>query len=269
MDVKLQGEIAVVTGGTGVLCSAMAKALARAGANVAVLGRSREKADRIVGEISEAGGKAIGVTCDVTEKTSLVSAADEIQTKLGAPTILINGAGGNRPDATTGPDKSFFELSSKAVEEVVRLNYAGTFLACQVFGKPMTDAGRGCIVNITSMAALRPLTRVMGYSAVKAAVENFTRWLAVHVSQNYSTDIRVNAIAPGFFLTEQNRFLLQAEDGTWTARGQQILDHTPLSRFGAPEDLISTLLWLVSPSSSFVHGIVVPVDGGFSAYSGV
>lgn len=269
MDVNLKGEVAALTGGGGVLCGVMAKALARAGASVAVLDFSRENADRVVGEIREAGGEAIGVFCDVTDKASLEVAAETIKKDLGALTILINGAGGNKADATTGPDKSFFELSSKAVEEIVQLNYTGTFLSCQVFGKLMTEAGRGSIVNISSMAALRPLTRVMGYSAAKAAVDNFTRWLAVHISQNYSTDIRVNAIAPGFFLTEQNRFLLQTEDGKWTARGQQILDHSPLNRFGAPEDLISTLLWLLSPSSSFVHGIVVPVDGGFSAFSGV
>jgi len=190
--------------------------------------------------------------------------------RFGRVDILINGAGGNKKQATTSPDLSFFDLPADAVQWVFNLNFIGTLLPCQVFGKVMADQGEGIILNVSSMNAFRPLTRIPAYSAAKAAVSNFTQWLAVHLSQKYSTDIRVNAIAPGFFLTEQNRFLLSDEvTGELTPRGRTIIDHTPMARFGQPGDLIGTVLWLLSSGATFVHGVVVPVDGGFSAFSGV
>jgi NAD(P)-dependent dehydrogenase (short-subunit alcohol dehydrogenase family) len=184
--------------------------------------------------------------------------------------ILINGAGGNKKEATTSPDLSFFDLPADAVQWVFNLNFIGTLLPCQVFGKVMAEREEGIILNVSSMNAFRPLTRIPAYSAAKAAVSNFTQWLAVHISQEYSPNIRVNAIAPGFFLTEQNRFLLTDEEtGELTPRGRTIIDHTPMGRFGHPDDLIGTVLWLLSPGAAFVHGVVVPVDGGFSAFGGV
>ncbi len=183
--------------------------------------------------------------------------------------MLINAAGGNSPAATTSAEQSFFDLDTQAVSRVFSLNFTGTFQSCQIFGRDMAGRKQGCIVNITSMSGLRPLTRVPAYSAAKAAIINFTEWLAVHMAQEYNPAIRVNAIAPGFFLTEQNHYLMVDADGKLTARGQAIVDHTPMGRLGEPNDLAGTLLWLVSPASSFVTGIVVPVDGGFSAYSGV
>ena len=212
----------------------------------------------------------MGVACDVMDKTALEQARAEIFQQFSSIDILINGAGGNRPAATTSADRSFFDLDQEAIEDVFHLNFTGTLLACQVFGKGMAEQGHGTIVNIASMNALRPLTRIPAYSAAKAAVANFTQWLAVHMAHEYSGHIRVNAISPGFFLTEQNRYLLtEAETGVLTPRGQAILSHTPLNRFGAPEDLVGTVIWLVSPASGFVTGMVVPVDGGFSAFSGI
>ena len=203
-------------------------------------------------------------------RDSVQKAIDTVLEKFGRVDILINGAGGNKKEATTGPDKEFFDLPPDAVRWVFDLNFIGTFLPSQVVGRQMAQQKEGIIVNISSMNAFCPLTKIPAYSAAKAAVSNFTQWLAVHMSQNYSKDIRVNAIAPGFFCTTQNRFLLYDEKtGELTPRGQQIVDHTPMGRFGDPEDLISTLLWLISPGSRFVHGTVIPVDGGFSAYSGV
>ncbi|HLG76533.1 MAG TPA: SDR family oxidoreductase, partial [Ktedonobacteraceae bacterium] len=214
--------------------------------------------------------EAIELACDVMDRSALEQARAQIMQQYSAIDILINGAGGNRPAATTSAERSFFDLDTEAIEDVLNLNFTGTLLTSQIFGRSMVEQGHGVIVNITSMNALRPLTRIPAYSAAKAAVANFTQWLAVHMAQEYSAHIRVNAIAPGFFLTEQNRFLLtEVETGALTPRGQAILSHTPLGRFGAPEDLIGTLLWLVSPASAFVTGTVIPVDGGFSAYSGV
>jgi NAD(P)-dependent dehydrogenase (short-subunit alcohol dehydrogenase family) len=206
----------------------------------------------------------------VLDKDSIGAAAQRIMDTWGRVDILINGAGGNKKQATTSPDLSFFDLPADAVQWVFNLNFIGTLLPCQIFGKIMAEQGEGIILNTSSMNAFRPLTRIPAYSAAKAAVSNFTQWLAVHISQEYSPHIRVNAIAPGFFLTEQNRFLLTDEQtGELTPRGQTIIDHTPMSRFGDPEDLIGTVFWLLSPGASFVHGVVVPVDGGFSAFSGV
>jgi NAD(P)-dependent dehydrogenase (short-subunit alcohol dehydrogenase family) len=207
---------------------------------------------------------------DVLDRASLERLAAEVMETFGRVDILINGAGGAKPEATTSDTLSFFDLPQEAVQWVADLNFLGSFLACQVFGRPMVEAGGGQIINISSMGADRPLTRSVAYSAAKAAISNFTQWLAVHMAQNYTPNIRVNALSPGFFLTEQNRFLLvDAESGELTARGKSIISHTPLGRFGDPQDLVGVVLWLLSDGAAFVHGIVIPIDGGFSAYSGV
>lgn len=260
----------MVTGGGGVLCSTMSEALAKAGAKVAILDISLAAAQKTADKIRNAGGEAIAVQCDVLDKASIENATQEVVSTFGQANVLINGAGGNKKEASTNPDLSFFDLSPEAIQWVFNLNFLGTLLVSQVVGKQMTQLGEGTILNISSMNAFRPLTRIPAYSGAKAAVSNFTQWLAVHLAQEYSPKIRVNALAPGFFLTEQNRFLLtDAETGELTARGQQILDHTPQGQFGKPEDLLGAMLWLLSPASQFVTGIVVPIDGGFSAFSGV
>ena len=266
----IKGKVIVITGAGGVLCGTMAKALAKAGAKVAVLDLVESAAQKVADEIKAAKGTAIAVKCDVLDKKSLEAARDKINRELGKIDVLINGAGGNKKEATTSPDLSFFDLPSDAVRFVFDLNFLGTLLPSQVFSKDMIENGSGIILNISSMNAFRPLTRIPAYSAAKAAVSNFTQWLAVHICQNYSKNIRVNAIAPGFFLTEQNRFLLtDQKTGELTQRGKTIIDHTPMARFGQPEDLIGTVMWLLSDAAKFVTGVVVPVDGGFSAFSGV
>ncbi|MFP4345731.1 MAG: SDR family oxidoreductase [Anaerolineales bacterium] len=266
----VSGSVAAVTGGGGVLCGTMSRVLGEQGVKVAVLDLRREAAQAIVDEIEEAGGEALALECDVLDRSSLQRAAQATVEAFGRVDFLVNGAGGNRIEATTGSDLCFFDLPADAVQWVFNLNFLGAFLGSQVFGQRMVEQGAGVILNISSMNAFRPLTKIPAYSAAKAAVSNFTQWLAVHVAQEYGPDLRVNAIAPGFFLTEQNRFLLTDEEtGDLTPRGETILDHTPLGRFGAPEDLVGTMLWLLSPASAFVTGVVVPVDGGFSAYSGV
>ncbi|MFZ6031218.1 MAG: SDR family oxidoreductase [Chloroflexota bacterium] len=265
----LTGKVAVVTGGAGVLCSAMARILAQAGAKIAVLDLRLEPAEALAAELGAAAGNAIGVACNVLEKASIEQAAQAVMEKFGRVDILINGAGGNRPQATTNAEQSFFDLPADALRWVFDLNIIGAVLPSQVFGRQMAAQKAGVIINVSSMNAFRPLTRIPAYSAAKAGVSNFTQWLAVHMAQEYSPDIRVNAVAPGFFVGDQNRGLLLNDDGSLTPRGSQIISHTPMARFGDPEDLLGTLLWLVSPASSFVTGIVVPVDGGFSAYSGV
>ena len=266
----VRGLTAVITGGTGVLGSEMALALARAGVRVAILSRHATSSAKIVETIQTEKGEAIGVACDVLQRSDLEHACTEVLETFGSIDILINAAGGNSLQATTSANISFFDLDIRAIESVLDLNFIGTLQSCQVFGRGMAERGQGCIVNVASMNALRPLTRIPAYSAAKAAVANFTQWLAVYMAQEYRAQIRVNAIAPGFILTEQNRFLLiDAQSGTMTPRGQAILDHTPMRRLGAPEDLVGTLLWLVSPASAFVTGTVIPIDGGFSAFSGV
>jgi NAD(P)-dependent dehydrogenase (short-subunit alcohol dehydrogenase family) len=266
----IKGKVVAITGAGGVLCSTMAKSLAKAGAKVAVLDLVESAAQKVADEIKAGKGLAIAVKCDVLDKKSLESAREKINRELGKIDILINGAGGNKKEATTSPDLSFFDLPSDAIRFVFDLNFLGTLLPTQVFSKDMIENGSGVILNISSMNAFRPLTRIPAYSAAKAAVSNFTQWLAVHICQNYSKDIRVNAIAPGFFLTEQNRFLLtDQKTGELTQRGKTIIDHTPMGRFGQPDDLIGTVLWLLSDAAKFVTGVVVPVDGGFSAFSGV
>ncbi len=260
----------VITGGGGVLGSTMAAALGKGGAKIAVLDLLEEAATKVVDQIKADGGQAIAVKCNVLDKESLESAKDEVNSAYGRIDVLINGAGGNKKEATTSPEMSFFDLPKDAVRFVFDLNFLGTLLPSQVFGKEMAENGAGTILNISSMCAFSPLTKVAAYSAAKAAVSNFTQWLAVHICQNYSKDVRVNAIAPGFFLTEQNRFLLTDEKtGELTDRGQTIIDHTPMGKFGQAEDLIGTVMWLLSDAAKFVTGIVVPIDGGFSAFSGV
>ncbi len=266
----ITGRIAVVTGGAGVLCAALCRALAEAGSRVAVLDVDGRAAQRLAAELESSGAQAIGVCCDVLDKAGLEAAAQTVLARFGRVDVLLNGAGGNQAAATTGPEQSFFDLPKEALQWVLDLNLMGTILPSQVFGRRMADQKSGVILNISSMNALRPLTRIPAYSAAKAGLSNFTQWLAVHMAQEYSPEIRVNAIAPGFFLTEQNRYLLtDKESGALTGRGRSILAHTPLGRFGAPDDLLGAMLWLVSPASAFVTGVVIPVDGGFSAFSGV
>lgn len=263
-------KVAVVTGGGGVLGSEISRGLARFGARVVVLNRTAETAQKVADQIVEGGGEAIAISCDVLDKERLLEAQQIILERFGRIDILINGAGGNHPQATTTAELSFFDLPLEAVSKVFTLNFLGTFLPSQVFGRVMAAQNEGVILNISSMSAFRPLTRVSAYSAAKAAVSNFTQWLAVYMAQEFSPNIRVNAIAPGFFLTEQNRYLLtEAETGQLTARGQKIIEHTPMGRLGNPADLIGAVIWLVSPAAAFVTGVVVPIDGGFSAYSGV
>lgn len=267
---SLRDKTAVITGGGGVLGSALALALARAGARVVIISLHAQSAQKVAEAIQAEGQQALALACDVTDRAALAEAYQLIKQTFGSVDILVNGAGGNRPQATASPTQPFFQLDPEALEQAYNLNFMGTLLPCQIFGQGMVERGQGCIVNISSMAALRTITNVVAYSAAKSAVTNFTQWLAVHMAQQYSPHIRVNALAPGFFLTEQNRYLLTNEhDGSYTPRGLAILAHTPAQRLGAPEDLVSTLLWLVSPASSFVTGVVVPVDGGFSTFSGV
>jgi len=262
---------ALITGGAGVLGSEIACALVGCNANVVILDRDQELAQKVIERFPKVvKGHAIRVYGDVLNTETLHQANETIKTEFGAVDVLINAAGGNHPSATTKPDLSFFDLPLDALRHVGDLNLLGTILPCQVFGRGMAERGEGVILNISSMNAFRPLTRIPAYSAAKAAINNFTQWLAVHMAQNYSPRIRVNAIAPGFFLTEQNRFLLTDKDtGELTARGQSILAHTPMNRFGTPDDLLGATLWLVSPASAFVTGAVIPIDGGFSAFSGV
>ncbi|PVY36044.1 SDR family oxidoreductase [Victivallis vadensis] len=281
MKVDLNGKVAVVTGGGGILCSVMAKSLAEAGAKVAILDLKEEAAKKVADEIVKAGGKAIGVAANVLDLESLKKAEAIVKAELGACDILVNGAGGNNPKGTTSKEylmpedlvkktegvTTFFDLDPAGVGFVFNLNFLGTLLTTQVFAREMAEKGAGSIINISSMNAFTPLTKIPAYSGAKAAISNFTQWLAVHFSK---VNIRVNAIAPGFFLTEQNRTLLTNPDGSLTARGNTILSHTPMGRFGTPDDLTGALLFLVDDSaSSFINGVVLPVDGAFSAFSGV
>jgi NAD(P)-dependent dehydrogenase (short-subunit alcohol dehydrogenase family) len=266
---SLEDRVAIVTGGTGVLGGAMARGLARAGARVGILGRRRERAEAAAAEIEQNGRHALALPADVLQKEQLQAARDLVLERWGRVDILVNAAGGNLPGATLTPGTTFFDLSQQPFQQVVDLNLLGTVLASQVFAEAMARQRAGCIINISSMSAQRPLTRVAGYSVAKAAVENFTRWLAVELARAYGPGLRVNAIAPGFFIGEQNRRLLLNEDGSLTERGRAIIDHTPAGRFGEPEELIGTLIWLCSPGARFVNGIVVAVDGGFSAFGGV
>lgn len=264
------GRSVVITGGAGILGGEMACALVGCGASVAIVDRDPALAERLMHRFETSIGEAIVVYGDVLDPVVLQQTAEKIMDTFGRIDCLINGAGGNSPRATTNPNQTFFDLPPDALRFVFDLNLLGTILPSQVFGKYMVEQGEGVILNVSSMNAFRPLTRIPAYSAAKAGVSNFTQWLAVHMAQEYSPRIRVNAIAPGFVLTEQNRFLLtDKETGELTTRGQSIISHTPMARFGTAEDLLGTMMWLLSPASAFVTGIVVPVDGGFSAFSGV
>ena len=264
------GQTVVMTGGTGVLGSEIACALAACGAQVAILHQNPQHGRDLLARLGADAAKAMLFPADLLQPEELRNAARQIADRFGKIDGLINAAGGNRPQASTSNNVKFFDLPVEALRQVLDLNLVSTMLSCQLFGKIMAGNGGGTILNVSSMAASRPLTRVPAYSAAKAAVNNFTQWLAVHMALEYSHAIRVNAIAPGFFLTEQNRLLLtDPATGEWTERGKAILEHTPMKRMGAPEDLVGAALWLLSPASAFVTGVVVPIDGGFSAYSGV
>jgi NAD(P)-dependent dehydrogenase (short-subunit alcohol dehydrogenase family) len=266
---RLDGQVAVVTGGSGALGRLMCEGLAGAGASVAVIARSADRVDEVVEAIGTTGGEAMAAPADALERAQLTRVRDAVLERWGRIDILVNGAGGNVAEATLAPDGSLFDLPTDAFRQVFDLNLMGTVLPTQVFGEVMAKQRRGVVVNISSMAADRAITRVVGYSAAKASVENFTRWMAVEMARSYGAGLRVNALAPGFFVGEQNRRLLLEDDGSLTPRGMTIIAHTPMGRFGEPAELIGTLLWLCSDASRFVTGIVVPVDGGFSAFSGV
>lgn len=266
---SLRDRVAIVTGGTGVLGGAMAHGLAAAGAKVAILGRRTELAANVASAIEADGGIAMPLPADVLDNGQLSEARQAVLKQWGRIDILINAAGGNSADATVFNEVTFFNLQQSAIQKMLDLNLMGSILPSQVFGEAMADAKQGAIINISSMASLRTLTRVIGYSAAKAAIDNFTRWLAVEMALKYGAGIRVNAIAPGFFVGEQNRAFLLQPDGSLTPRGQSIIDHTPMKRFGEPEELIGAAVWLCSDAARFVTGIVVPVDGGFSAFGGV
>jgi NAD(P)-dependent dehydrogenase (short-subunit alcohol dehydrogenase family) len=266
------GKSILVTGGGGVLGGEMARALYRCGADVAILDYNLPAAEKMVEsfEHTPGSGKALAVQGNVLQTEAVQAAVDQVLAEFGKIDGLINAAGGNKPEASTNAEKPFFNLPEDALRWVFELNLMGTILPSQVVGRHMAERKQGVILNVSSMNAFRPLTRIPAYSAAKAGVSNFTQWLAVYMAQEVSPEIRVNAIAPGFFLTEQNRFLLtDAQTGELTARGKKILEHTPMGRFGSPQDLNGAMLWLMSPASAFVTGIVVPIDGGFSAYSGV
>ena len=271
---SLSGKTAVVTGATGTLGGAMARGLSRAGARVGVLGRREEKAEEVAAELSGGGAEAMALPADVLDQGQLEAARDAALERFGRIDVLVNAAGGNVPGAIVGEEESFFDLPREALEEVLDLNLLGTVLPTQVFGGAMVrgrgpGGAEGSVVNVSSMAAQRPLTRVVGYSAAKSAVENLTRWLAAELARKHGPGLRVNAVAPGFFLGDQNRTLLTNEDGSLTERGRIIIEHTPAGRFGEPEDLVGTVVWLCGPGAGFVNGVVIPVDGGFSAFGGV
>ncbi|WP_096187642.1 SDR family oxidoreductase [Evansella halocellulosilytica] len=275
---NLDNKVAVITGGGGVLCGSMARELSKHGMNIAILNRTYEKAVKVADDIHADGGTAIAVQCDVTNRSSVEEADKAVIEEFGSIDVLINGAGGNHPQGSTTNEifqkenllneeiTSFYDLTTEGFDHVFRLNMIGSLIPSQVFSKRMIDRG-GSIINISSMSAPSPMTKVPAYSAAKAAIDNFTQWMAVYFA---TTNIRVNAIAPGFFLTEQNQKLLTKEDGSFTERAEKIIEHTPMRRLGKPDDLHGTLLWLIDDEySQFITGICVPVDGGFMAYSGV
>jgi NAD(P)-dependent dehydrogenase (short-subunit alcohol dehydrogenase family) len=268
-EFDLSGRVALITGGTGILGSEMATGLAEAGAYIAVLGRRKEAGERLVNELKIKGHKALSVSADVLNAEQLTQAKEQILEAYGSIDILVNAAGGNMPGATIPPDKNFFDLDIEDFRKVVDLNLLGTVLPTRIFTDVMAKNKKGVVINISSMAALRVITRVVGYSAAKAAIDNFTQWMAVEMARKFGEGLRVNAIAPGFFITEQNRTLLTNPDGGYTERGQAVIRQTPFGRFGEPNELLGTLVWLCSDASRFVTGVVVPVDGGFSIFSGV
>jgi len=266
---SVKDKTILISGSTGVLGSQITQYLAREGAYVIVLGRNRKKVDELIRQISKDGGKAYPLISDVTSEEALKQAKEQLEKDIGKIDVLINAAGGNMPGAIVTPDQKITDVQIDEVKKVMELNYLGTFLPIQIFTPLLLKNPEASIINISSMAASRPLTRVMGYASAKAAIDNLTKWLAVEYCQKYGKGFRVNAVAPGFFLTEQNRALLTTNDGNLTDRGNQIKSHTPMDRFGNPEDLFGAIGFLCSDASKFVTGTIIPVDGGFSAYAGV
>jgi NAD(P)-dependent dehydrogenase (short-subunit alcohol dehydrogenase family) len=269
INFDISGQVAVITGAGGIICGVMAREMAKKGAKVALLDLFVENAQKIADEINAAGGDAIAVKANVLDRASLEEARDAVVAKYGRIDVLINGAGGNKKQATVSPELDFFHLDVDAFKWVFDLNVTGAVLTTMVFGELLAKQGTGNVINIASMATYHPLTNTVAYCGAKAAVANFTEWMATHFNQNYSKNIRVNAIAPGFLLTTQNKFLMQKEDGTPTDRGQRVLNKTPMGRYGDPEEMAGPVIWLCSEAASFVNGAVIPVDGGFSSFWGI
>ena len=266
---NIEGKVAVLTGGGGILAGEMARGLLNAGTRVILLDINEKNLDKKINELRSPKNEIIGLKCNVLDEENLRNVNEQIVSKFGRIDVLVNAAGGNMMEATIGIGQNFFDLKINEFRKVTDLNLIGTVLPTLVFGKLMADQKAGSIINISSMASTRAITRVVGYSAAKAAIDNFTRWMAVEMAQKFGDTIRVNAIAPGFLLTDQNRALLTNEDGSLTERGKTIIDMTPFKRFGNPDELIGTVLWLSSDASNFVTGIIVPIDGGFLTFSGV
>lgn len=264
---SVKDNVVVITGGTGVLGACIGEYLALQGAKVVLMGRRKDEGDRIVEQIKAKGGEACFLVTDVMNPEVVQANCDEIMSRYGRVDALLNAAGGNMPGATIAPDKTFFDVDVAQFEKVLNLNLTGTVIPTQIFLKPMVEAGKGSIVNFSSMAAFRPMTRVMGYAAAKAGISNFTAFMANEVATKFTSNIRVNAIAPGFFLTNQNRALLTNEDGSLTQRGQDVIRQTPFKRFGKPEELCGTIQYLISDAASFVSGTVAVVDGGFNSFA--
>lgn len=266
---SLENKVAIITGGAGVLGGSIAQSLSNSGVKIVILDREQETINSVVKSINEHGGEAIGLETNVLDKSTLEQNRDAILKHFGRIDILLNAAGGNMPGATIGPDQTIFDLKMEDFQKVTDLNLNGTVLPSMVFGKVMAKQTEGCIVNFSSMTVERAITRVVGYSASKAAMENFTRWMSVEMATKFGGKIRVNAIAPGFFIGNQNRRLLTNEDGSYTDRGNTIINNTPMKRFGEAEELNGAIHFLCSEAASFITGIVIPIDGGFSAFSGV
>ena len=269
VNFDISGQVAVITGAGGIICGVMAREMAKKGVKVALLDLFVENAQKIADEINAAGGEAVAVKANVLDRESLEQARQAVLDRFGRVDILINGAGGNKKEATVSPELDFFHLNVDAFKWVFDLNVTGAVLTTMVFGELLAKQGTGNVINIASMATYHPLTNTVAYCGAKAAVANFTEWMATHFNQNYSKRIRVNAIAPGFLLTTQNRFLMQKEDGTPTDRGQRVLNKTPMGRYGEPEEMAGPVIGLCSEAASFVNGAVIPVDGGFSAFWGI
>jgi len=266
---NISEKVIVITGGSGVLGGSMASHLLSMGAKIAIIGRTKEKLDQRLSELKDMNSNVIGFCGDVLDKPFLEKTRDKIVEKWQGIDVLINAAGGNMPGATIAPDQTIFDLEISDFRKVSELNLDGSVIPSLVFGKQIADQGKGCIINISSMTATRAITRVVGYSASKAAIDNFTKWMATEMALKFGDGIRVNAIAPGFFVSDQNKRLLLEEDGSYTDRGRSIIEKTPMKRFGSPDELNGTIHWLISDAASFVTGTVIPIDGGFNAYSGI